>query len=149
MTIPNAIDSLDARTMQVRLKLAAAWTSFVFFYAYVDILGFYRPGLIEQILDDKVFTFDITETWAVTVLALLAVPISMVVASAALPARACRIVNLVVVVLYLPFTAFNAFGDVWTVFVGLGVALEVVLLGLIARWTWTWPRRASAPAGPR
>jgi hypothetical protein len=27
-----------------RVKLAAAWTSFMFLYVYVDVLNFYKPG---------------------------------------------------------------------------------------------------------
>ena len=58
----------------VRAKLAAAWTSFMFLYVYVDIFAFYKPGVVEDILAGVVWEFDITPTWAITALSLLAVP---------------------------------------------------------------------------
>ncbi len=101
---------------------------------------FYKPGVIDDILNGKVFTFDISQAWAVTVLSLLAVPIFMVVLSMTLPARANRLLNLIVAAAYVPFTVFNVAGGSWPYYYGLGVALELVLLALIVRYAWTWPR---------
>lgn len=129
----------------VQAKLAAAWTSFVFLYVYVDILAFYKPGVVDDILIGVVWEFDITPTWAITALALLAIPIFMVVLSMTLPARANRITNLIVASLQVPFAAFNAVGQLgesWMYFYLLGVALELILLALILRYAWTWPRTA-------
>ncbi|WP_298945140.1 DUF6326 family protein [uncultured Microbacterium sp.] len=129
----------------VQAKLAAAWTSFVFLYVYVDILAFYKPGVVDDILIGVVWEFDITPTWAITALTLLAIPIFMVVLSMTLPARANRITNLIVASLQVPFAAFNAVGQLgesWMYFYLLGVALELILLALILRYAWTWPRTA-------
>lgn len=128
----------------VKAKLAAAWTSFMLFYAYVDILGFYTPGTITDILDNKVYEFDLSQTFSVTALSLLSVPMFMIVLSMALPARTNRITNLVVAALYVPFTVFNVAGGHYLYFYGLGVVLELVLLALIVRWAWTWPRTATS-----
>ena len=79
-------------------------------------------------------------------LAVLAVPMSMIVLSAALPARANRTTNLVVAALLVPFTVFNVAGGFYLLFYGLGVVLELVLLALIVRYAWTWPR--TGPSAP-
>lgn len=137
--------TLDEQRMPVRAKLAAAWASFMFLYIYVDILAFYKPGTVDDILIGVVWQFDITPTWAITALTLLAVPIFMVALSMTLPARVNRIVNLVVASIQVPFAAFNAVGELgesWMYFYFLGVALELILLTLILRWAWTWPRTA-------
>ena len=55
--------TLQDQPMPVRAKLAAAWTSFMFLYAYVDILNFYKPGTVADILDGRVFEFDISQTF--------------------------------------------------------------------------------------
>ena len=102
--------TLEDQPIPVRAKLAAAWTSFMFLYAYVDILGFYTPGVVEDILDGKVFEFDLSQTFSTTALTLLAIPMFMIVLSMTLPARANRITNLVVAALFVPFTAFNVAG---------------------------------------
>ena len=134
--------TLEDQRIPVSAKLAATWTSFMFLYAYVDILNFFTPGVIEDILDGKVFEFDLSQTFSTTALTLMAIPILMVVLSMTLPARANRITNLIVASLYVPVTAFNALGESWLYFYGLGIVLELILLALIVRYAWTWPRTA-------
>ena len=146
---PQSRTPLEGLRMPVQAKLAAAWTSFMFLYVYVDILAFYKPGVVDDILAGVVWEFDITQIWAITALTLLAVPILMVVLSMALPARANRITNLIVASVQVPFAAFNAFGEVggpWMYFYVLGVALELIVLAFILRSAWTWPRRTASPA---
>ena len=126
----------------VRAKLAAAWTSMMFFYIYVDHLHLYKPGAVADILDGIVFEFDISQTFAVTSLALVGIPSVMVLLSTALPARVNRPLNLVVASLYVPVTVFNLSGGEWLWFYGLGVGVEVLILAFILRSAWAWPRTA-------
>ncbi len=124
----------------VQGKLAALWTSFMFLYAYVDILAFYKPGAIDDILAGKVWQLEITQTWAVGALGLMAVPILMVYLSVCLPARANRVTNIVVASLYLIVSVANAAGELWMYYFSLAVGLETLVLALIIRHAWTWPR---------
>lgn len=140
MTTRHPTAALDDSRVPTRAKLAAAWTSFMFLYAYVDILNFFTPGVIDDILGGRVFEFALSQTFSTTALALVAVPILMVVLSMTLHARPNRIANLVVASLYIPVTVFNVLGESWWFFYGLGIVLELVLLALIVRWAWTWPR---------
>ena len=140
--------ALEDLRLPVQAKLAAAWASLVFLYVYVDILAFYKPGVVDDILVGVVWEFDITPTWAITALTLLAIPILMVVLSMTLPARTNRIANLIVASTQIPFAAFNAAGEVgqsWMSFYLVGVALELVVLAVILRSAWTWPHRVGAP----
>ncbi|MFE0654606.1 DUF6326 family protein [Streptomyces sp. NPDC059534] len=140
MRTRHTTTTLEDQRIPVRAKLAAAWTSFMFLYVYVDILAFFKPGVIDDILVGVVWEFDISQTLLIAFLALLAIPILMVVLSMTLPARANRITNLIVASVQIPFAAFNAVGESWTYFYGLGVTLEVIVLALILRYAWTWPR---------
>lgn len=142
MRTRRPIATLEEQQVPVRVKLAAAWTSFMLLYAYVDILNFFTPGVIGDILDGRVFEFDLSQTFSTTALTLVAIPTLMVVLSTTLPARANRITNLVVASVYVPVSAFNVVGESWTYFYGLGVALELIVLALILRFAWTWPRTA-------
>ena len=143
MSTPRSIAAtLEDQPVPVRTKLAAAWTSFMFLYVYVDVLGFYTPGMVDDILDGRVYEFDLSQTFSTTVLSVLAIPIFMVVLSTTLPARASRATNLVVAALFVPFTVFNVAGGFYLYFYGLGVVLELVLLALIVRYAWAWPRTA-------
>lgn len=142
-TSQPALAPLDDQRLPVRAKLAAAWTSFMFLYAYVDILNFFTPGVVGDILDGKVFEFDLSQTFSTAALALVSVPLLMIVLSVTLPASASRMTNLVVAALYVPVTAFNIVGEPWVYFYGLGIVLELALLALIVRYAWSWPRTAS------
>ena len=145
MTTPRPTTNLDDQPVPVRAALAAAWTSFMFLYAYVDILNFYTPGVVADILAGRVFEFDLSQTFSTTALTLVAIPALMVVLSMTLPARVNRITNLAVAALYVPVTAFNLASESWLFFYGLGVALELGLLALVVRYAWTWP--TAAPTG--
>jgi hypothetical protein len=142
---PPSQSALEDLRMPVQAKLAAAWTSFMFLYIYVDYFALYKPGVIDDILGGAVFEFDISQTLLTAFLTLMAIPILMVMLSMMLPARANRTINLVVASLYIPVSMFNAVGESWTYFYGLSIGLEVLLLAFILRSAWTWPRTA-APA---
>jgi hypothetical protein len=131
---------LEDRHVPVQVKLAAAWASLMFLYVYVDIFSLYLPGVIDDSQAGRVWTLEITQTWAFGSLILMAIPILMVVLSTTLPARANRPVNLVVASVYVLVSAANALGESWTYFFGLAVGLEVIVLALILRYAWTWPR---------
>ena len=148
MSTNHPAATLEDHPMPVKAKLAAAWTSFMFLYAYVDILGFYTPGTITDILDNKVFEFELSQTFSATALTLVSIPIFMVVLSATLPARVNRITNLVVAAVYVPVTVFNVAGGDYLWFYGLGVVLELVVLALIVRYAVTWPRSAASSTSP-
>ena len=134
----------------VQAKLAAAWTSFMFLYIYVDYFHLYKPGAIDDILVGVVFVFDISPTLLTIMLASVAIPALMVMLSMTLPARVNRAANLVVAVLYIPFSVFNAAGASWdwALFYGLSIGLEVLLLAFILRSAWKWPRTPAVAAGP-
>ena len=139
--------TLEDQRIPVRAKLAAAWTSFMFLCVYVDIIAFFKPGVIVDILAGKIWEFDSSQTLLTTFLALMAIPIFMVVLSMTLPARANRITNLIVASVQVPYTAFNVVGESWTYFYTgppfvLGLVLELILLAVILRYAWTWPRTA-------
>ncbi|GAB2974685.1 hypothetical protein GCM10027184_25630 [Saccharothrix stipae] len=134
--------------MPVRAKLAAAWTSFMFLYIYVDYLALYKPGFLDDLLAGVVYEFDTGPTFVAIALALMAIPILMILLSVTLPARVNRTINLVVATLYIPVSMFNAAAETWTYsyFYGLSIGLEVLLLAFILRSAWTWPRRTASPA---
>jgi hypothetical protein len=143
---PPTRSALEDLRMPVQAKLAAAWTSLMFFYIYVDYFTLYKPGVIHDILVGSVWEFDISQVFVVVGLSLMAVPILMVFLSMTLPARANRLMNLIVAPIYVVVSAFNALGESWTYFYGLSIGLEVLLLAFILRSAWTWPRRTASPA---
>ena len=59
---PPSQSTLEDLRMPVQAKLAAAWTSFMFLYIYVDYFHLYKPGVIDDILAGVVLEFDISQT---------------------------------------------------------------------------------------
>ena len=143
-SITKPMTILENRQVPVQAKLAAAWTSFMFLYIYVDHLGLYKPGHVDGILNGLIWKFDVSATLLTIILVSVSIPALMVVLSMTLPARANRATNLVVATLYIPFSVFNAAGATWewAAFYGLYIGIEVLLLAFILRSAWTWPRAA-------
>ena len=146
MRTPRSHTALEDLRMPVQAKLAAAWTSFMFLCIYVDYFHLYKPGAIDDIRAGVVWEFDISQVFVIIGLSLVAVPILMVFLSMTLPARANRLMNLIVAPIYVVVSAFNALGESWTYYYTLTIGLEVILLALIVRYAWTWPRRTASPA---
>jgi hypothetical protein len=151
MTIrTNTPNLLDNPPIPVRAKLAAAWTSFMFLYVYVDVLNFYKPGVVDGILNGLVWRFDISSTLLTIFLVSVSIPALMVMLSMTLPARVNRAANLVVASLLIPYSIFNAAGATWdwAAFYGISIGIEVLLLAFVLRSAWTWPRTSAVPSGP-
>ena len=135
---PNDLE--DVR-VNVKLKLAALWASFMFLYIYVDYFHLFMPGSIEGLLSGKVFVFEITQAFLLGTLTLVTIPALMISLSVGLPAKISRWTNIIVATVYIPFTLFNLAGEAWLHMV-FGAAVEVVLLLLIIRYAWKWPKQA-------
>lgn len=140
MRTQTTSSQLQDESIPVQAKLAVLWASLMFLYIYVDILSLYQPGVIDGILDGRVWELDISQTWAVGALALMAVPILMVTLSLTLPARANRTTNLSMAILYAAISIGNAVGETWTYYFVFAVGLELAVLALVGRYAWTWPR---------
>ena len=140
--------TLEDVRMPVRAKLAAAWTSVMFLYIYVDYFQLFKPGYVADLLAGSVAQFDISQTFVVIGVTSVAIPSLMILLSTTLPARVNRTVNLVVATLFIAPTIYNADGESWSYsyFYGLSIGLELLLLAFILRSAWTWPRRTASPA---
>ena len=138
-TPETVLNGLEDIKVSVKLKLAALWASFMFLYIYVDYFGLYMPGKIGDILKGRVFVFDITQRFLFAALFLATIPILMIFLSAALPAKANRLTNITVATILIPYMLFNLAGESW-LHMCFAAAVEVVLLCLIIRYAWKWPR---------
>jgi len=125
-TESNTPSILENPPIPVQAKLAAAWTSFMFLYIYIDYFHLYKPGVLDDIQAGIVFEFDISPMLLTAFLALIAIPALMVMLSMTLPARVNRTSNLIVASLYIPVTVFNAAGESWNwaSFYGLSIGIE-------------------------
>ncbi len=134
--------SFEDTKVNVKLKLAALWASLMFLIIYIDYFALYMPGMMENIRTGRVFVFDITQGFLIGALTVVTIPALMIFLSVALPAKANRMVNIIIAAVNIPLMLFNLAGEAWAHMV-LGAAIEVVLLVLILRYAWKWPRTGS------
>ena len=132
--------------VDVKVVLSSLWVAMLFVFAYVDIFTFFRADMINGALAKEVpgSGFTINQRFLALTTLYIVVPSLMVAVSVLAPARPNRIANLVVSVIYLLTVAAAMVGESWVYYL-LGSAVEIVLLLVIARTAWAWPRDHAAP----
>ncbi len=138
-TLKTTQNALEDIKVSLKLKLATLWASLMFLIIYIDYFHLYMPSKIEDIQTGKVFVFDITQGFLLVALASVTIPALMIFLSLALPAKVNRRANIIIAAVYIPFMLFNLAGEAWMHMV-FGAIVEVVLLFLIIRYAWKWPR---------
>lgn len=133
------MNTLEDTKVNLKLKLATLWASFMFLYIYVDYFHLYMPGSLKDILAGKVFVFDISHIFLLIAMIFVAIPTLMIFLSVVLPAKVNRWTNIIVAIEFIPYMLFNLVGEAW-VHMYFAAALEVVLLFLIISYSWNWPR---------
>jgi len=129
---------LEDVKINIKIKLSALWATVMFIYLYVDIFGFFKPGVIEDAIAGKVWTFQITQVWLLGVIILMTIPSLMVFLSLVLPVKVNRWVNIIVGILYIVVTLGMTIGESYAFYI-FGSIVEALLLLLIVVYAWKWP----------
>jgi hypothetical protein len=137
VTISNSKILEDDR-IGVRLKIAALWIAMLFLFAYGDIFGFFRTGLIEDVIAGEVSGIKITQVFLFAVSVYVAIAAVMVFLTLVLKPRVNRWTNIVLPILYIVSIVASLIGEDWAYFYFLSIA-ESALLLLILWYAWTWP----------
>ena len=124
----------------VRLKISALWIAMLFLFAYGDIFGFFRTGLIEEVIEGEVSGVEITQVFLFGVSVYIAIASVMVFLSLVLRPRVNRWVNIVLPILYIVSIAISCIGETWAYYYFMSIA-ESALLVAIVWYAWTWPTR--------
>ncbi len=130
--------NFDEQKVNVRIMLAALWTSFMFLYIYVDYFHLYMPGALQDMLAGRVFEFEVSQAFLITALVSVSIPAIMIFLSLSLPAKISRLTNMIVATIYIPYTLFNLVGEAW-IHMMYGAAVEVAILVLIIHYARKWP----------
>ena len=133
---------LDPAPVNVRVKLALLWTATMFCYVYGDYFELYVPGKLQEMMDGQLAFGPATQGALVGASILLIVPALMVFLALALPARVCRIANIVLGAFYAAVMLLAVQGA-WYFYKLFG-AVEIVLTLAIAWQAWRWPRSRGA-----
>ena len=110
----------------------------LFLYAYGDIFGFFRTGLIEEVIGGEISGIEITQVFLFGVSVYIAIASAMVFLSLVLKPTLNRWTNIVLPILYIVSIVVSAIGETWAYYYFLSIG-ESALLVLIIWYAWTWP----------
>ena len=123
------------------LKLSALWIALMFCYTYADILGFYAPGNIEELISGKIAGIQMTQGLLLGSAILMVVPSIMVFLSLVLKAKANRLANIIVGTAYLVVLGSTFFTGRNPTYYLLYATVKALLLVLVIWFAWKWPKR--------
>ncbi|NIP33314.1 MAG: hypothetical protein GWN39_00155, partial [Thermoplasmata archaeon] len=135
--------------VNVKLKLALLWIVLMWFYAYNDIMSFFRQDMVEGILAGNIEGITFTQPFMFAMALLMSFPIFMILLSVMLPARLNRGVNIGAGIFHLVLLGITAtVGDEgpWAYY-ALYMAFEGVIIALITWTAWKWPTTDGVPHG--
>jgi Family of unknown function (DUF6326) len=124
--------------VNVRVKLAALWTSVLFCYIYADYFGLYVPGALQSMLAGQMRPLGpTTQGVLVGTSVMMAIPSLMIFLSVALSPRPTRVLNIVFGAVYTGIILITMWG--WAFYVVFGF-IEITLTVLVVWYAWKWPR---------
>lgn len=141
--------SLVDPVVNVKLKLAVFWIVLMWFYAYNDLMSFFRQDIVEGVLAGNIEGIEFTQPFMFAMALLMSFPIFMILLSVVLPARMNRPVNMFAGIFHLVLLSITAtVGDEgpWAYY-ALYMAFEGVIIGLITWTAWKWPVTEGVPQG--
>ena len=139
-TKPNSPKIFKYVRIDTKIKLSALWVALMFCYTYVDILGFYAPGNLEELILGEIAGIQMTQGMLFGSAVLMVIPSIMIFLSLAMTAKANRLVNIILGIIYLVVlvsTFFTGRNPAYYLFFAL---VKAILLGLIVWFAWKWPK---------
>ncbi|UCH58379.1 MAG: hypothetical protein JSV61_09160 [Anaerolineales bacterium] len=131
---------LEDKKVNVKIKLSALWVALMFCYTYADILGFYAPGNLEELISGEIAGIQMTQGMLFWSAILMVIPSVMVFLSLILKAKANRLVNILAGLAYLAVLAGTFFTGRNPAYYLFFAAVKASLLGLIVWQAWRWPK---------
>lgn len=124
-------------TIDVKIKLAALWTSVMFCYIYADYFGLYVPGALQKMINGRMGPLGpTTQGVLLGTSVMMAIPSVMIFLSVALRPRLNRWLNIIFGALYTAIILITMWD--WTFYIFFG-AIEVILTALVVWYAWKWP----------
>ncbi|WP_455278424.1 DUF6326 family protein [[Eubacterium] cellulosolvens] len=128
--------------VSVKVKLALLWVALMFFYIYNDVFSFLQPGHVAELVGGQLEGIQFTQELLFGAAILMALPSFMVFLSLTLPAKANRLVNIIVGIFHIIVLVSTLLvpGDLWAYY-ALYMIFEAVFIVLIIWHAWKWPTK--------
>jgi hypothetical protein len=121
----------------VMIKISALWVGVVLSAHMGDVLRFYEPGIIEQIIAGDVEGMTTTQKGLLLSAIFMAIPIIMAVLSLTLPYNANRWANIIFSIFFFVFTLIWLLTTKAPYKIFLG-SISLVFNVLIVWYAWKW-----------
>lgn len=132
---------LEDIKVNIKIKLAALWASLMFCYVYGDFFSLFVPGRIQNLMNGNSGAGETTPVMLFLYALLLALPALMIFLSVALQAKANRILNIIMGILYtlvMILVVSSSISEWMAFYVFLGV-IEIILTCVIVWQAIKWP----------
>ncbi|MFW9977066.1 MAG: DUF6326 family protein [Candidatus Thorarchaeota archaeon] len=133
---------LEDLKVNVKIKLSALWITLMFCYSYADVLGFYSPGNLAEILTGEIAGVPLTQEMLLAMAVLMVIPIVMVFLSLMLMPKVNRPLNIVVGVVYIIVLGATLLNTITGYYIVLA-SIELLCLVLIVWFAFKWPREVA------
>lgn len=140
--------SLTNDRINIKIKLAALWTSLMFLYIYADFFQLMTPGKLEKMIGLQTPMGPTSPQILVIFSIILIIPSLMIFLSIFLHPRLNRWLNIIVASLYAGISILiivSTIGEAWLTFYILFQFLEVLVFAFIIFQAWKWPREVAPP----
>jgi hypothetical protein len=124
--------------VDTRIILSALWAAVMFLYVSGDLKTFYKPGIIEGILEGKAGSIKITQAFLLGSAILMAIPALMIFLSLTVSYPVIRWANIIFGIFYSGVMVVTMLmKGTWAYYIFFGI-VEVVLTATIAWYAWNW-----------
>lgn len=127
--------------VNIKLRLAALWTSLMFCYVYGDFFSLFVPGRIQRLMDGNSGAGQTTPVMLLVYAVLLATPALMIFLSVALKARVNRLLNIIMGSFFtfvMILVTATSLGEWMLFYTFLGI-VEIILTCIIVWQAVKWP----------
>jgi hypothetical protein len=134
-------NTLEDLKVNIKLKLAALWTSLMFCYVYGDFFSLFVPGRIQRLIDGESGAGETTPVMLLLYAVLLALPALMIFFSVTLKARLNRLLNIIMGVFFtlvMILVVLTSLSE-WMIFYTFLGVIEIILTCIIVWQAIKWP----------
>ena len=138
----------NRKTTKIDMKvlLSTLWIFAIFNYLYADVLGFYEPGVLEELMTGSVGGIQFTQGFLLGAAILMETAIVMVLLSRVLEYRANRLANIITGVIHTLAVSGSMFvGSAPSPHYMFFGTIEIVTTLLIIWLAWKWANPEGSP----
>ncbi len=138
----------NRKTTKIDMKvlLSTLWIFAIFNYLYADVLGFYEPGVLEELMTGSIGGIQFTQGFLLGAAILMETAIVMVLLSRVLEYRANRLANIIAGVIHTLAVSGSMFvGSAPSLHYMFFGTIEIVTTLLIIWLAWKWDNPEGSP----